>query len=434
METLKIANYVPRIVDEEISELMGIFGAVVIEGPKWCGKTTTAKNHALSETSMADPSNDFQARRVAELDPTLALEGPRPRLIDEWQDVPKLWDAVRYECDRATARGQFILTGSSSPKKRKTADKEQPKHSGAGRMVRIPMGTMTQQEMRLSTGAVSIRGLFKGESGKGISGLSLKDVASRVVKGGWPDAIDLTPEQASRIAKGYLQAVIEEDIHEVDGIERDKEKVRKLIGSLARNESTLASNKTLIKDAKDPGAAEDTLTAPTLNEYLDALRRLYFVQDIPPWAPSIRSSTRIRSAAKRHLADSSLAAAALGASVETLVRDPETLGFLFESLVAHDLIAYAGAMGAQVRHYHDDSDLEADLVLEAADGFWIPVEVKLGASQVDAAAKSLLAVKEKMERGGYRSPSALLVVVGVGGVAAKRDDGVQVATLDTLGV
>lgn len=434
MKTLKIANYIPRIADEEISEFMDIFGAVVIEGPKWCGKTTTAKNHALSETSMADPDNDFQARRIAELDPALALEGPRPRLIDEWQDVPKLWDAIRYECDKAAARGQFILTGSSSPKRRKTSDKEQPKHSGAGRMVRIPMGTMTQQEMGRSTGAVSVRGLFKGEAGKGVSALSLKDVAGQVVKGGWPDAIDLSPDRAARIAKGYLQAVIEEDIHEVDGVERDKDKVRKLIVSLARNESTLASNKTLIKDAKEPGAVEDTLTAPTLNEYLDALRRLYFVQDILPWAPSVRSSVRIRSAVKRHLADPSLAAAALGASVETLIRDPETLGFLFESLVAHDLIAYAGAMGAQVRHYHDDNDLEADLVLEAADGSWVPVEVKLGASQVDAAAKNLLAVKGKMERGGYRSPSALLVVVGVGGVATKREDGVQVATLDTLGV
>lgn len=434
MKTLEIANYIPRIADEEISELMKVFGAVVIEGPKWCGKTTTAKSHALSETSMADPHNDFQARRIAELDPALALEGPRPRLIDEWQDVPKLWDAVRYECDKAPDRGQFILTGSSSPKKRKTAGKEQPKHSGAGRMARVPMGTMTQQEMGRSSGAVSIRGLFKGEAGKGLSELSLKDVASLVVKGGWPAAIDLPPDAAARIARGYLQAVIEEDIHEVDGVERDKDKVRKLIASLARNESTLASNKTLMRDARDPGATEEALTAPTLNEYLDALRRLYFVQDILPWAPSVRSSVRIRSAVKRHLADPSLAAASLGVSVEALIQDLETLGFLFESLVAHDLIAYAGAMGAQVRHYHDDKDLEADLILEADDGSWVPVEVKLGASQVDAAAKNLLAVKDKLERAGYRPPSALLVIVGVGGIAAMRDDGVQVATLDTLGI
>lgn len=434
MNTLRIPNYIPRIADEKISELMSIFGAVVIEGPKWCGKTTTAKSHVLSETSMADPENDFQARRIAELDPALVLEGLRPRLIDEWQDVPKLWDAVRYECDKAIDRGQFVLTGSSSPKKRKTADKEQPRHSGAGRMVRIPMSTMTQQEMGCSTGSVSIRGLFEGEAGKGVSGLSLRDIAGLVIKGGWPDAIDLPPERASRIAEGYLQAVIEEDIHEVDGVERDKEKVRRLISSLARNESTLASNRTLIRDAKDPGDVQAAFTAPTLNEYLDALRRLYFVQDILPWAPSIRSSARIRSAVKRHLADPSLAAAALGASVDGLIRDPETLGFLFESLVAHELIVYAGAMGAHVRHYHDDSDLEADFVLETSGGAWIPVEVKLGASQADAAVRNLLALKNKMVHGGLRPPSALLVVVGVGGVATMRDDGVQVATLDTLGV
>lgn len=434
MSPLTIKNYIPRIFDSEIEGYLQVFGAVVIEGPKWCGKTTTAKNHAVSETSMANPENDFQARRLADLDPALALDGPRPRLIDEWQDVPKLWDAVRFACDQSAQPNQFILTGSSSPKKRKTKDAEQPRHSGAGRMVRIPMSTMTQFELGQSSGEVSLAALFNDATATAASSLTLEQVAELVVCGGWPQARGKSPRSAALIARGYLQAVINEDIHEVDGIERDREKVRRLIVSLARNESTLASNKTLLRDARGSDTDEETLTVPTMNEYLDALRRLYFVQEIPAWSPNVRSSTRIRSAAKRHLADPSLAAAALGLSVKALIENAETLGFLFESLVAHDLIVYAGANGARIFHYRDDNDLEADLVIEAEDGAWIPVEVKLGASREDEGAASLLALREKMRRAGYPDPAAMLVVVGVGGIAHRRPDGVTVATLDTLGV
>ena len=434
MMTLQIANYIPRIADNVIVENMKTFGAVVIEGPKWCGKTTTAKSHTVSEISMADPAGDFQSRRLAEMEPAVALEGLRPRLIDEWQDVPKLWDAVRFECDKTKERGQFILTGSSTPRKRKTQNQERPRHSGAGRMVRVRMSTMTQSELGQSSGKVSLTGLFEGERYAATSNLSLERIAHLVVTGGWPDAIGMTADRAARIAQGYLQAVVEEDIHEVDGVERDKGKVRRLIASLARNESTLASGRAILRDTHGSDQSEAGITEPTMSEYLDALRRIYFVQDIPAWAPELRSSVRIRAASKRHLADPSLAAAALGATAHKLMADLKTLGFLFESLVAHDLIVYAEALGATVCHYHDDSDLEADLVIEHPDGSWIPVEVKLGASQADEAARNLVALKEKMMRGGYRSPAAMLAVVGVGGVATLREDGVQVAPIDTLGV
>lgn len=383
---------------------------------------------------MADPSQDFRARTLAQIDPARALEGSRPRLVDEWQDVPKLWDAVRYECDQSRKKGQFILTGSSSPKLKKNKDQERPRHSGAGRIARISMGTMTQQELGQSTGDVSLASLFKGAESTAVSSLTLDRIAELVVAGGWPDARGKEAEDGALIAREYLKAVIEEDISEVDGVERDREKVRRLIASLARNESTLASNKTLQRDTADPSDPESVITKPTMNEYLEALRRLFFVQEIPAWAPDLRSSSKIRTSPKRHLADPSLAAAALGASAATLVEDLKTLGFLFESLVAHDLISYANACGASVYHYHDTFDLEADLVVEGADGLWIPVEVKLGASQEDEAAKNLLSLKAKMERAGYREPSAMLVVVGVGGIAHLREDGVQVATLDTLGV
>ncbi len=433
MSSLEIPHYIPRIADKIIEENMDLFGAVVIEGPKWCGKTTTAKAHAVSEISMADPEGDFQNRRLAELEPTLALEGLRPRLVDEWQDVPKLWDAVRFECDRTRKKGQFVLTGSSTPHK-KTDEEERPHHSGAGRIVRVPMSTMTQSELGQSTGKVSLAKAFRGETCASVSQLTLERIAQIVVTGGWPEAKGMDAMQASSIAKGYLQAVINEDIQEVDGVQRDREKVRRLIVSLARNEATLATGRTILKDTRSGEEAGGALSAPTMAEYIDALRRLYFVQDIPAWAPSLRSSVRVRSAAKRHLADPSLAAAALGASPEMLIGDLKTLGFLFESLVAHDLLVYAGALGASVFHYHDDSDLEADLIIEHPSGAWIPVEIKLGASQADEAARSLIALKEKMGRAGYREPAAMLVVVGVGGVASRRSDGVQIAPLDTLGV
>lgn len=434
MKTLTIKDYIPRLADAEIREHLQTFGAVVIEGPKWCGKTTTAKNHAVSETSMADPENDFQARRLADLDPVLALEGARPRLIDEWQDVPKLWDAVRFACDQTAQPNQFILTGSSSPKKRKNKGADQPRHSGAGRMVRIPMSTMTQFELGQSSGEVSLAALFGNANVTAASSLTLKRIAELVLSGGWPQARGKSVRAATLIAKGYLQAVVNEDIHEVDGVMRDRDKVRRLIGSLARNESTLAGNKTLLRDARGSDPAEETLTTPTMMEYLDALRRLYFVQEIPAWSPNVRSSTRIRSAPKRHLADPSLAAAALGFSTKGLMEDTKTLGFLFESLVAHDLIVYARANGSSVFHYHDDRDLEADLIVESSDGAWIPVEVKLGASQEDEGAANLIALRDKMSRAGYSAPAAMLVVVGVGGIAHRRPDGVTVATLDTLGV
>ena len=429
---LTIENYAPRIVDASIGTRLRTFGAVVIEGPKWCGKTTTARNHAVSETSMADPEGDFRARTIAELDPSLALRGEKPRLIDEWQDVPKLWDAVRYECDRTQEKGLFILTGSTNPGKRRNKGVEQARHSGAGRMARVRMDTMTLSEMSKSSGTVSLGGLFEGERYASTSYLDLSAVAQLVVHGGWPKALGYGTADAALVAREYIKAVIEKDVSEVDGIARDSEKVGRLIVSLARNESTLATAKTIRLDAS--GAQGPPLAHATLGEYLDALRRIYFVQDIPAWHPALRSPVRVRAASKHHLADPSLAAAALGASVDGLIHDPKTLGFLFESLATHDLLVYAAANDASVWHYRDDSGLEADLILERSDGAWIGVEVKLGFAQADDAAQSLLALRDKMVAGGQRPPSALVVVVGCGGLATARPDGVQIAPIDTLGV
>lgn len=433
MKTLTIDGYLTRIADTMVDRYLEVFGAVVIEGPKWCGKTSTAKNHAVSETSMANPEGDFRERTIAELEPSLAISGERPRLIDEWQDVPKLWDAVRYECDKSASKGIYILTGSSTSKKRKGEDstEKQPRHSGAGRIARIRMGTMTLFEQGISSGKVSLAGLFEGEGYSGASRLDLAAIAEIVVRGGWPAAIGMKTEDAALISKEYLNAVVEEDVHEVDGVERDRDKIRKLISSLARNEATLATSKTIMKDMADQ---DESITYPTLKEYLDVLRRMFFVDDIRPWDPALRSPVKIRAAAKHHLADPSLAAAALGASPEALMHDPKTLGFLFESLVTHDVLVYAEAIGAKVRHYRDETGLEVDLVVAKPDGDWIAMEVKLGMDQVEKAAKSLIAARKKLVAKGERPPRALVVVVGSGGVAHMREDGVQVAPIDTLGI
>lgn len=434
MGLLTIDNYIHRIADKTIEQYLKVFGAVVIEGPKWSGKTTTAMNHAASETSMANPANDFQERTIARLEPSLAIKGSRPRLIDEWQDVPKLWDAVRYECDQSREKGLYILTGSSIPKNKKGTKEDdiRPKHSGAGRIARIKMNTMSLLEFGVSSGEVSLGGLFEGKGYSSLSKLDLEGIAELVVRGGWPAAIPMDTQEAMLISKEYLDAVIDEDIHEVDEVKRDTGKVRRLIASLARNESTLATTKTIIKDISE--LDDESLTYPTVNEYVDALRRLFFIDDIPAWSPALRSPIRIRSTAKHHLTDPSLAAAALGASPASLLREPKTLGLLFESLAIHDLKIYAEAIGGRTYHYHDDAGLEADVIVEKDNGDWLAFEIKLGFDQVEKGAASLLSLKKKMTDHGQRSPKALAILVGTGGVAHMREDGIQVIPIDTLGI
>lgn len=419
--------YIERVSDRELEECLGTFGAVLVEGPKWCGKTTSAARLAASELRIADPRGGYQSRRLAELDVSTALEGARPRLVDEWQEVPSTWDAVRYECDLAGgAPGQFILTGSATPRER-----DRPIHSGAGRIGSVRMDTMTLSELGVSDGSVSLSALFAGGEPRGASRLALRRVAELVCHGGWPAAAGMGTEQAMRVARSYISAVANEDLGRADGASRDPARVRRLIASLARNESTLASARTVVADTEGPSAPP--LAESTVRDYHAALQKVFFVDDIPAWSPVLRSPVRIRSAAKRHLADPSLAAAAIGATPDSLMGDAKTLGFLFESLVAHDLRVYARAMRAGLRHYRDDSNLEVDLIVEREDGAWGAFEVKLGADQEDAGARSVLALDRKMTERGERPASVLAVVVGVGGVARVRPDGVRVVPVDLLG-
>ena len=419
-------RYINRCIDRAIERDLGIFGAVLVQGPKWCGKTTTSKRFAASSLSLSDPSGGFAARQLAELDPARAIVGPVPRLVDEWQEAPGIWDAVRFECDaRGGEPGQFILTGSATPR-----DAAQPMHSGVGRISRLRMDTMTLLELGISSGAVSLEALFSGEGVNPALGSigGVGDIADLLCRGGWPQAVSKSTDDAMRIAAAYIDGVCESDVSRTDGIRRDPVKVRALLASLARNESTLAGSKSIDRDI-----GED-VSKNSVSRYMDALRRINIVDDIPAWHPALRSPVKLRQGAKRHLADPSLSVALIGANPESLASDPKTLGLLFESLVIHDLKVYAAAGDALVSHYHDADDLEVDAVIHKRDGSWVAVEVKLGSPQVPEASENLNRLERKMVDRGEKEPAAKLIVIGYGMPAHTTSDGIVIAPVDTLGV
>ena len=410
-------GYMDRCIDRSIERDLGIFGAVLIQGPKWCGKTTTAQRFAESSLSLSDPTGDFAALQLARIDPAQAIVGATPRLIDEWQEEPKLWDAIRFECDRRTGEpGQFLLTGSATPN-----DADQPMHSGIGRISRLRMETMTLAELGVSKRAVSLESLFNGCAIKAALGSinGIAGIADLLCRGGWPQAVGKTTADAMRISAAYIDGVCESDVSKVDGVKRDPEKVRALLSSLARNESTLAGEKSLEKDLGGD------VSRSTLRRYTDALRRIHIIDDIPAWHPALRSPVKLRQSAKRHLADPSLAVALLGAN-------PKTLGLLFESLVLHDLKVYAAANDSSVSHYHDADDLEVDAVIHRRDGTWIAVEVKLGSPQIPEASANLLRLERKLVERGERPPAAKLIVIGFGMPVHTTPEGIIVAPVDTL--
>lgn len=417
-------GYMDRCIDRSIERDLGIFGAVLIQGPKWCGKTTTAQRFAESSLSLSDPTGDFAALQLARIDPAQAIVGATPRLIDEWQEEPKLWDAIRFECDRRTGEpGQFLLTGSATPN-----DADQPMHSGIGRISRLRMETMTLAELGVSKRAVSLESLFNGCAIKAALGSinGIAGIADLLCRGGWPQAVGKTTADAMRISAAYIDGVCESDVSKVDGVKRDPEKVRALLSSLARNESTLAGEKSLEKDLGGD------VSRSTLRRYTDALRRIHIIDDIPAWHPALRSPVKLRQSAKRHLADPSLAVALLGANPESLASDPKTLGLLFESLVLHDLKVYAAANDSSVSHYHDADDLEVDAVIHRRDGTWIAVEVKLGSPQIPEASANLLRLERKLVERGERPPAAKLIVIGFGMPVHTTPEGIIVAPVDTL--
>ena len=356
-------NYRPRLIDKTVEGYLAAFGAVCIEGPKWCGKTWTSSFHSKSAIYLGDPAGNFQNRQLAEMTPALVLQGETPRLIDEWQEVPPIWDAVRHAVDQSAHKGQFILTGSATPNHKGIL------HSGAGRIAKLRMRPMSLYESGDSSGVVSLEKLCHGELAPVMTGeVELEKLIELIIRGGWPGSLGLPSEQASLLPVEYLNAVINDDVYRVDGIRRDGTKMRLLLRSLARNESTTASNKTLMKDIK--ATDDEDIDGNTVAAYLDIFRRLFLTDNQPPFATGIRSSVRVKSAEKRHFSDPSLACALLKATPAGLMADLETLGFLFEALCERDLRIYAQSFGGELYHYQDYKEREIDAIIELPDVQW----------------------------------------------------------------
>ncbi len=408
-------------MDGELALRLEATGAVVIEGPKACGKTATARRLAASEVLL---DVDDNARRLLDVDPALLLDGPTPRLIDEWQLAPAIWNLLRRAVDDRAEPGQFILTGSAVP-----AD-EVTRHTGAGRLTRLRMRPMSLYESELSTGEISLGDVLAGEAPRsGDSGLAIPEIVEAICRGGWPGFRGLDLTAVLRAVRDYLDEIRRVDVSRIGDGRRDPDKVGHLLRSLARNAATYAAASTLARDA---GGSDGPLKDDTARAYIEALQRLMIVEDQPAWAPHLRSKYVLRAGPKRHFVDPSLAVAALRGSPDALLRDLNLLGFLFESLVVRDLRVYAQSADAEVLQYRDSSGLEVDAIVQAANGDWAAFEVKLGPGQVDDGAANLLRFEKQVDTSKVGEPALLAVIVGTG-YGYVRDDGIAVVPIGALG-
>ncbi len=427
-------SYFQRISDVVLQERLEAFGAVLIEGPKWCGKTTTAEQQANSKLYMQDLDQSDEYLTTAANKPSFLLAGETPRLIDEWQVAPTLWDAVRVMVDKRQVPGQFILTGSN------TIDRSKILHSGTGRISRMKMYPMSLWESKESNGKISLQALFD-DPNLDIDGIespmSVGDLIFAACRGGWPAAMNMKSQKAQlSIAKNYVSSVCSDDMVQVDGVQRDARVTQMILRSYARNISTLAKNTALLADITESGAV--SITRQTLDDYLTALNRLFVIQDIDAWCPSIRSKTAIRSQVKRSFVDPSIAVAAMGLSPDALMMQLKTFGFIFEQMCARDLRAYTPDFFTHLSYYRDRYGLEADLVLHLADGRYALIECKLGSRDIDEGAKHLLEIRrligehnKKEPQVPLREPDLMIILTG-GIYAYTRPDGVKVIPLATL--
>ena len=408
-------EYLPRISDNVLKEHLNAMGAVLIEGAKWCGKTSTAHRMAGSVLMLQDPDQQESFKITTQTKPSLLLRGNTPRLLDEWQMYPVLWDAVRFAVDQRGEVGQFILTGSAVPMDGAVM------HTGTGRITRMLMRPMSTYESGDSTGEVSLKALFNGKTDiEGLSKLAIERLAYLICRGGWPGAIKLDEKAALHVATSYLEAIVNADIQRVDGVEKNPDRVRLLLRSLARNMCTLATAKTIIGDVV---ANDVTMTEKTYASYMNALKRIFVVENSQAWQPSLRSKTAIRSSEKRNFVDPSIGIAALQASPDTLLGDFETFGFFFESLCTRDLRVYSQTLGGDIYHYRDRSGLEADIIIRLYNGQWAAIEVKMGSKQIDEAAGNLIALRDRIDTSKVGEPAFLMVLTG-GEYAYRRKDGV----------
>ena len=424
-------EYYDRIADKLLNLKLRAFGATHIVGPKWCGKTTTAEQKSKSALKLQKDPNKEGLITTASINPSILLEGEHPRLIDEWQDAPNLWDAVRVYCDDHREKGLFILTGS-------TSKKVETSHTGTGRISKLKMYPMSLYESKESNGTVSLKALFDGDCHleKGcISDLTVEDLVFAACRGGWPESVLMNdPEAQLAIPKDYFEQIYEEDMFKVDGVKRNKSTMRALLRSYARNISTLAKKTNIMKDVN----STNKISENTLNDYIDVLERLYVIEDLYGWCPSIRSSSAMRSGRKREFVDPSIAVAALGASPDLLNLDLKTFGFIFECLCIRDLRVYSSAQGGEISYYHDSTGLEADAVLHLNDGRYALIEFKLGTNEIELGANHLNEIErligeynKKEIQCPLRLPDLKIIITG-SKYGYRREDGVYVIPIGCL--
>lgn len=420
-------TYRKRIVDELLARKLKGKGAVLIQGPKWCGKTTTAEQISSSILYMANPEEKNQNLSLVDLNPSLLLKGETPRLIDEWQIAPKLWDAIRFEIDHRGEEGQFILTGSAVP-----VDMKDVVHTGTGRFSWLVMRPMSLFESGESNGVVSLLDLFNGiDNINGINELSLEDIAFLCCRGGWPRSIFMDKDIALEQAFDYYDAVVNSDISRVDNVNRNPERVKNLMKSYARNIGSQASNETLKNDMINNDSF--SLDTDTVLSYINALKKIFVIEEAPAWNPNLRSKTAIRTSETRYFIDPSIAVATLGIGPNDLINDLNTFGLIFETLCIRDLRVYAESLNGSVYHYKDASDLECDAVIHLRNGSYGLIEIKLGGEKfIQEGAENLIKMKNKIDTEKMNNPSFLMVLTAIGKYAYKRADGIYVVPIGTL--
>ena len=419
--------YKKRIADDILKRKLKGKGAVLIEGPKWCGKTTTAEQMAASVLYRDNPQFKTQNILMAQVNPKFLLKGETPRLIDEWQLAPELWDAIRFEVDHRSELGQFILTGSSVPAETKTIS-----HSGTGRFARVTMRPMSLYESGDSTGDVSLTNLFTNPSNiEGVSNLNFEKLAFVTCRGGWPQAIDMPQDIALDQAIDYYEAVVRSDINRVDGINKNPDKIRRFMRSYARNQGEQVANTIIARDVFENNEVE--ISDETVATYLDALKKIFVIEEMPAWKPNLRSKTAIRTSNTRYFVDPSIAVAALGIGPNDLINDLKTFGFIFETLCVRDLRVYADSLNGDVFHYRDKDGQECDAVIHLRNGKYGLIEIKLGGDKlIEDGANNLKKMESKIDLEKMGKPSFLMVLIGVGDYAYRRSDGIYIVPIGCL--
>ena len=416
-------KYIPRIVDTEINELMEIMGAVLIEGCKWCGKSTTGLHHAKSFIEFQNPDKKQEYDEIKNTQPSLFLKGEKPRMFDEWQMYPIVWDSIRTDVDHSSEKGQYILTGSAKPSEGEVM------HTGTGRISRVLMRPMSLFESGESTGEVSFRDIIDGKDISGVSKLSLEDLSSIIVRGGWPASLEIKSDAKYRFAKEYVKSLVHEEVKMVDGVERNPEKMQNVLRSLARNISTQVSHSTIETDVKN--TFDDEISRPTLNDYLNTLEKLFVIENMNATNLNFRSKYALRTKPKKYFVDPSIATAILEMKPNDLINDLNTFGFMFESLCMRDLKIYTSSFNGDITFYRDEKEFEVDAILRTSSGKWGAIEIKLGAGYVDEAAQNLLKFKERVDTKKCGEPSFLMVLTGTK-YSYKRPDGVYVVSTGCL--